>query len=119
MKKAKVAVNGIKNLPGKPQRVTKQSIGKFLGITLFSSAKKLNKLPLTSAYLAEVNETVDIFIVNRMKWLNECYKQENIIPSKYQFIRRLGLGEKSKSSELVKNTLDDTLEDLHNFFNFQ
>lgn len=119
LEKAKVAVNGINNLPGKPQRVTKQSIGKFLGITLFSSAKKLNKLPLTSAYLAEVNETVDIFIVNRIKWVNECYKQENIIPSKYQFIRRVGLGENSKSSELVKNTLDDTLEDLHNFFNFQ
>jgi Tn7-like transposition protein D/TniQ len=77
----------IKSTSVKPIWITSTSILKNTN-QLSSIRANLHKLPLTAQALAEVTETHEAFVIRRIHWLVECYRQEQVVPTRRQFIMR-------------------------------
>ena len=80
----------IKNLPGRPVRLTISTLGREIG-KLALIQQHLHKLPRTADTLRELVETREAFAVRRLWWATEDYQQRHIYPQKWQLVRRAGV----------------------------
>lgn len=67
LEEAKIGVQKILNIEGRPQRLTITRIGTEIG-RLALLQKKMNKLPLTKAYLDTVTESIEQFRQRKIEW---------------------------------------------------
>jgi Tn7-like transposition protein D len=77
----------VKNRSVKPTWITSTSLLKNIG-QISSIRANLHKLPLTVQTLAEVTETREAFVIRRVQWIAECYRREQVIPTRRQFVER-------------------------------
>lgn len=68
----------------------------------------LDKLPQTRATLEDLLESRIDFAVRRVRWALEQYHREDIVPKRWQLIRRAGV-ERLKEEPLVAQALEDAL----------
>ena len=69
----------LKNIPGRPARVTRTAVGRAISAVAFSR-QKLHKMPLTCQALSGVVETREGYAVRRVQWATDLYCQENVLP---------------------------------------
>ncbi|KAM3109119.1 TnsD family Tn7-like transposition protein [Phormidesmis sp. 146-33] len=79
----------IKNLPGRPVKVTPGLISSRLDRRL--AKRDLEKLPETAKVLSDVTETSEDFAVRRIYWSAEQFRKEGICPSQNQLLLRVSL----------------------------
>ncbi len=106
----KASISRIKNVIGRPIRLTIHEIGRDCGQreTLY---KHLDKLPLTAKILSEATETFEAYALRRIQWVTECYLQERVQPKRWQLIYRAGVHRKANIPP-VKEAIDAALEYL-------
>lgn len=114
----KRTVNEMLSSKGKLKRITISGVGKTLGLRSMLE-KKLEKLPLTKAYLLKVAETTEEFQQRRVKWaIKELHSNgEELVSWK---IKRLA-GLREPVSSMVEQTINDEVSiystiNLVNFF---
>src|SRR6266446_9620779 len=71
------------NNPGPPQKVSLRRISKDIPEAL-ALKRQPDKSPLTAQALQEVIETREAFALRRIRWVAECYRQEDILPTRSQ-----------------------------------
>jgi len=94
-----------------PVRLSIASITREMSHRIIIS-HNLNRLPLTAQALAAFTETNEAFAIRRVQCLAGCYQQENICPTRGQFLRRGWLWLPQKRWVSVKNAIDDALKML-------
>lgn len=62
--------------------------------------------------MAELSETREEFAVRRVQWAADSFRQENIVPPRWQLVRRAGLRPKAREMILVKEAIATALESL-------
>jgi len=106
--KVKPTAERLKNMPGRPVRVTKTMLAREIGIR---HSMYLPKLSLTSQAIAETVDTKGEYHARRVWWAVECYRQEKIKPTRWQLIQRAGVN-RGGPRPLVEEALDTALETL-------
>lgn len=86
----KVAALYLKNLPGRPTRITISAIGRRVGQTAILQ-QHLDKLPRTAEVLREHIESREAYAVRRVGWVVKDYQRRNIFPAKWQLIEDAGV----------------------------
>jgi hypothetical protein len=105
-KQIKQISNEMRNLEGKPIRITVSSIGKKLG-NLWLLQKQLSKLPLTKNAIDSAVETTEDFQLRRVRWVIQKFNEDGVRFTKWQVEREAGL---SRSySERVGKEIDNAL----------
>lgn len=99
----------IKNVPGRPVRVTSSGVAKNIG-KLAVVSKRSHLLPLTVSALAEVAESFDEYAVRRVLWASGCFRAEGICPSVWQLQRRAGVSNKAAKRSTVKDAVEAAVE---------
>lgn len=79
----------IKNLPGKPVKVTPGLISLRLDCRL--AKRDLKNLPQTAKVLSQVTETYEDFAIRRIHWSAERFREEGLNPSQHQLLSRVHL----------------------------
>jgi hypothetical protein len=98
----------LKTDPGRPVRITKNTIGKDINrVRLFYDSRLLTRFPLTVTALKESVETRIDFAIRRIRWAAACFQQENITPSWTQLPYRAALGMDIWYVPQVKAVIDE------------
>lgn len=101
----------LKNLTGRPKRITFTGIGKELGL-LGLIMQKLSKLPLTKETLSSVVESPIEFAIRRVWYIAMCYVNEGIIPQRWQLVDRACLFKYSSVPE-VRDAINAALASIN------
>lgn len=98
---------------GAPKRV---SIGRICReVPQLRNRPPSNESTLIIKTLHEVAETFEVFAVRRIKYVLQKYMQEQIIPSRNNFIRRAKLSKEILQKSLVQQALDEALFLCHSW----
>ena len=101
------------NASGAPKRV---SIGRICReVPQLRNRPPSNESALITKTLHEVAETFEVFAVRRIKYVLQKYMQEQIIPSRNNFIRRAKLSKEILQKSLVQQALDEALFLCHSW----
>jgi hypothetical protein len=103
--KIRSKANMIRNHPGRPVRVSITALIREVGHRAWIE-KQLNKLPLTAKALAESLESVESYLLRRVKWAQECYMLEGMRPTRYQLASRAGTRNKTGRGQHVQCAID-------------
>lgn len=107
----KVVALKIRALPGRPVRVSKASIIRGVNHRPWIE-QHLNKLPLTAKALAKHLEIPEDFLIRRVEWAENSYREECICPTQLQLTIRAGTRTKTGRLERVQRTIDDAMRRL-------
>jgi hypothetical protein len=86
----RLSAKGIKSILGRPVRVTRGAIGRDIDRKALLD-HYLHKLPLTAKAIDEVVETHEEFAIRRIQWVAECFRHENIHPTRWQLVQRVSM----------------------------
>ena len=101
----------IKSLSGRPTRASITAIIKEVGRRAWLERRR-DKLPLTTKVIDEYVETLEAFEIRKILWVEECYMQEGVFPTRSQFIRRAGVRIKVDRLSAVQNAIDLAMKRL-------
>ncbi|GAX45296.1 Tn7-like transposition protein D [Tolypothrix sp. NIES-4075] len=104
----RLSARSIKSTLGHPVRVTRGAIGRDLDRKPLLD-QYLHKLPLTAKALAQVVETYEEFAIRRIQWAAECFRQENIHPTRSQLVCRASMKPKIAAASLVQVAIETAL----------
>ncbi len=107
----KLAALLLKNLPGRPIRVTTSAIGREVS-QLALIQKHLDKLPLTANTLLEYVEAQEEYAVRRVHWAAEKYRREHIYPHRWQLVKHAGVERLARKPQ-VEEAIDAALRSLN------
>ena len=85
-----LAAEIIRSEQNRVMQVTVSSIGKEIG-HLAVLQKHLKKLPLSEKALSECIETRENYAIRRIKWANAIYRNEEVVPNRWQLIKKAGI----------------------------
>lgn len=98
------------NNPGPPERISLRRISKYVPQAIYLKHHS-DKAPLTARALQDVIETREAFALRRIwRWV-ECYRRENILPTRSQLIDQANVGPIAGNPQ-VKQAIDAALEAL-------
>ncbi|MDF9408525.1 MAG: hypothetical protein A4E52_00162 [Pelotomaculum sp. PtaB.Bin013] len=104
-----MAAQEIKQVPGRPVRLTISSIGKRVG-ELALLQKHLEKLPKTKSILQEVVETAENFQVRRVEYAVEKLREQGELLRTWKIVREAGL--RPGYSEKIEQQIQKEIENL-------
>lgn len=107
----KATAKNIRAMSGRPVRVSLAAIAREVGDKPWLE-QRLNKLPLTSKALKDCLETVEEFLIRRVRWTEEYYFQKGVCPAGSYFEVLAGTRHKSGKMSAVRNAIDIALERL-------
>lgn len=97
----------LKGVNGRPKRVTRQAIARDLDkVSVLCGRRHLDKLPLSNSAMAEVVEDRVDYYIRLILWAAECFRQENVSPSRYMLTFRACTPSDLKSLPKVKEVID-------------
>jgi hypothetical protein len=102
----------IRGTPGRPIRISLAAIAKEVGHKAWLE-HRLHKLPLTSKALDDCLESVEEFLIRRVRWAEEYYFQKGVVPMRSYFEANAGTRHKSGKRPAVQNEIDAALERLN------
>jgi hypothetical protein len=95
-----------------PRRVTIEAISDLVGQSS-RLRKRLEKMPRTASILDSHIESVEAFHVRRIKWVEEAFRREQIVPAKSTLVRRAMVGSSiAVRNEVVTLAVADALSRL-------
>jgi hypothetical protein len=97
---------------GYPVRASRTAIKKKLGI-LAVVCKNPTKFQLTNSTLDEVSESVTAFVIRRILWAFDCYRQEQISAAQWEIQIRASVSTTIGREPQVKAALDECARKLH------
>lgn len=100
----------IRNDKGVPVRITGLGICRRMGRGRFTKYE-LQKLPQTTQALQKVVETTEAFMVRRIEYATKQYLQEQVLPKRWQLIKRIRIHAHTALPE-VAQALDEALMKL-------
>ncbi len=103
------AATHLRNLPGKPQRITVNALGQISG-TYRTVTKHRDKLRLTRLTLARVVESTEEFAVRRINSVRDRFLADRNLPTHSRFMYVAGISEKARESPLVQTAVEDALQ---------
>jgi hypothetical protein len=107
----KVSALRIKNLAGRPIRVSITAIIKEVGRRSWLE-RRLDKLPLTAKVIEEFVESPEAFEIRKVLWSAESYMREGFCPTRAQFIMQAGVKNKTGRTPAVQSMIDAAMERL-------
>jgi hypothetical protein len=110
-KAVKQSARRMRSVTGRPVRVTKTGIARDIN-EVSSLLHRLDKLPQTEKALSEVVETRVQFAKRRLRWAADCYRQENILPTRTALAIRASFGCDIWDVPEVKDAIEATLRSL-------
>jgi hypothetical protein len=102
----------LRKAPGRPRRVSKSALARESGHTS-AIYHHLTQLPLTTAALADVEESREDYAIRRIRWAAGCYREEEVYPARWQLLNRAGLRPEVAVLPRVSSELDAVWESLH------
>ncbi len=104
-------IERLKKEEKEPEMIT---LKRILGKT---SQRRINlhnrtRLPLTHQILTESIETFETFALRRIVWITECFREENICPTRGQFLERGNLHYLEKKYRSIEVAIEDALQIL-------
>lgn len=106
-----MAVSRIKNLSGKPVRASLAAIIRIVGRRGWIQ-KYLDMLPLTARAISEHAESLIVFLIRKILWAEEHYRQEGIRPTRAQLVRYAVVNNKAGHTAAVQSAIDAAMERL-------
>jgi len=104
------AVQALTSASERPVCIKRSVLTRHMGIEKWLY-KAISKLPRTKALLAQVLDTRTSFVLRRLQWIKNRYREEGVCPTRYQFMVRAGLNDCLQFPEVVA-AFDDALEEL-------
>lgn len=99
----------LKNLSGKPKRITVNALGQVSG-TYRLVTKHRDKLRLTRLALARVVESTEEFSVRRINSVRDRFLADRNLPTRSHFMYVAGVSDKARESPLVQAAIEDALQ---------
>jgi hypothetical protein len=114
-KAIKAMAKRIKNIPGRPVRVTKASITREIGHRPWIQ-RRLDDLPLTAGALRTCVESYEAFLVRKVAWVENYYRREGICPTRSRFIGHAALNNKAGRILEVQSAVNAAMQRLKKRF---
>ncbi len=105
------AAADLKNAPGRPIRVTRNSVTKALGLPENFILRNLLNLPLTAAALEGLVESVEAFAIRRIHHVASEARTEHTGLTWSQLQKRAGLSQAALTPDVL-STMEDVLQHL-------
>lgn len=109
LQKVKLATKKLRNIEGKLKRITRKSLGDFIGERALIE-KHLNKMPKTKAYIEQINESEQEFRLRRVKVVINEMKEAGEIILTWKVLRRANI-----KSQFAKEISDFIKENQFNW----
>ena len=110
--KGEFVIRRLKKAGGKPVQITEAAIARELG-QLALIQKHKDKLPLTARVISESIETREEFAIRRIEYISECYRNEEVYPRRWEFIRRAALRSDLLTLFKINIAIDKALQSLN------
>jgi hypothetical protein len=94
-----------------PVRVSLAAITKVVGHHAWFE-KNLDRLPLTAEAISKNVESVEEFLLRRVKWTEDHYRRESVLPARYKFEGRAGTKGRKGNTQRVQDAIDVALTNL-------
>jgi hypothetical protein len=101
----KAAVQHIKSLPGRPVRASKAAVMRKIGYQIWIE-NRLDKLPLTAKALTESLESLEAYMIRKVKWATEFFIQEGRYPTRLQLVVKAAVRNAAGQSPSVQNAIE-------------
>jgi hypothetical protein len=101
----------IKCLEGKPVRASLAEIIRDIGHRTYLE-QRLNKLPQTAKALHAHLESLEAFVIRKIEWTENCYRQEGFMPTRLQLMVRAVVRNKTGKTPTVQGAINATMERL-------
>ena len=101
----------IREAPGRPTRISLAAIMREVGHKSWLEFS-LHKLPLTSKVLENYLESVEDFLIRRVRWAEDWYSQSGTCPTRHYFEVRAGTRHKAGKAPAVQSATDAAMERL-------
>jgi hypothetical protein len=105
----KVAAKLLKEMPGRPVRITQTLLAKKIDRYIDN---QLDKMPQTWKVLDKVVETRLQFDLRRLRWAADSFREENVSPSRSALLQRASIGSDIWEVPAVKTATDAALRAL-------
>jgi hypothetical protein len=102
-------IERIKSKPGYPKKISLSEITRELGSNS-SLRQRLSKLPLTSTEISRGLESREDFTIRKIRWVFDCYRVQNAIPARWQFIKEARIQSYDLKLAKVQKVLDKAIE---------
>ncbi|MBD2198575.1 MULTISPECIES: TnsD family Tn7-like transposition protein [Calothrix] len=110
----KEVVQRLKQDKNRPTWISKTAIANSLPHPASAWVKRhLKRLPKTAKVLAELSESREEFAVRRVQWAADYFRQEKIVPQRWQLVRRAGLRPNTRELLLVKEAIATALDSFN------
>jgi len=107
------AIIRLNNAIGHPKRITRKAIAIAIGGKGRLSNYNLSKFPLTAKLLSEIIETRNQFALRCLYWAAQCFRQENVAPTRTRLICRLGGERAIWHDHSLKAIFESVWQSLH------
>lgn len=105
----------ITEAPGRPTRISLAAIMREVGHKSWLEFSP-HKLPLTSKVLEDYLESVEEFLIRRVRWAEDCFSQSGTCPTRHYFEVRAGTRHKAGKSSAVQGEINNAMERLKKLF---
>jgi hypothetical protein len=111
----RIAAAELKKKSDRPIRVTRHAIGRHIDkLDLLTNSKMAKKIPSTVQALTEVVEERVEFVIRRLRWAAELFRQESVVPSFSGLGQRSGTSWEIWHAPEVKAEIEALLSSLRN-----
>lgn len=115
VREVRLTAQRIRNVEGRPVRVTVARIGQELDKTsLLTSRKLFSKIPLTAQALSELVETHLNYAVRCIRWAASCYRQEGTVPCVTRLAKLAGMTMTTTHRTEIRAVINEELDSLRN-----
>jgi hypothetical protein len=101
----------IRQAAERPVRVSLRAICQRVGHRSWFE-KNLDRLPLTAHALTKHLESSEDFLLRKVKWTEDYYRQAGIIPARYKFEEHAGTKGRKASTQKIQDAIDAALKNL-------
>jgi hypothetical protein len=105
----------IRGTPGRPARISLAAVAREVGRKSWLELS-LHKLPLTSKSLQVNLESMEAFLLRRVRWAEDQFSQMGACPARSHFEERAGTQNRSGKTSTVQSAVDAAMERLSTSF---
>lgn len=109
--KVRPVAERLRNIPGRPVRVSKQAVMRELRVGALVS-KNGSRVPKTISVLNEVTESAEEYAIRRIWWAAGSFLQEKMRASQWKLIKRAAIGRDIQARSSVRDALEAAVEML-------
>lgn len=101
----------IKQTVGQPMRASLKAIVEEVGHRAWFE-KNLDRLPLTAQAVSQHMECFEEYLLRRVSWTENYYRQQNVLPTRHRFEAHAGTRGRKGKTRKVEDAIDAALKSL-------